>query len=412
MMKKRNFLLSCLIGVAGLTASTAMPAFAADPVKLVISNSQWVDALRGKNLWNAMLEYNKVAPDVVLEQLAIPSAEYNDKIITEMGAGLGPDLIVAQDGLFYTLADAGFLSDLEPALAQTENLNSTNEAGVIDGTRYGLAWQRAVYAMIYNKPLLEKAGAKVPTTVPELIEAAKLVKATGAIGYTSRHQIADFSGWFMDFQNWIYGFGVTWLDDAGKIKVDTPEMAAALAAFRDAYAAEIMPVGDNMPTMRTRFKEGGVGFSIDNSGGTLNIASGGTLAGTDLYAAPLPFAGKGAHQQLFIAVNAKSKQSEEAQKFVSWLASPDGQKALRAASGPDTLATDVPLLDDFVAANPWAPTFAELAKTSHSTLLPKHEVQTLHLARPVMEALEKVIVNGADPAAALAEAQKTIDLES
>lgn len=413
MLTKRHFLRSLTLGLAALAGSTFLtaPARAADPVTLVISNSQWVDALRGKNLWNAVLEYQKVAPHVTLEQEAIPSAEYNDKITTEMGAGQGPDLIIAQDGLFYALAGAGFLVDVSDAVEGIDNLNATNENAIVDGARLGVAWQRAVYALIYNKPLLEKAGASVPTTVDELIAASKAVQEAGAVGFTARHQISDFSGWFMDFQNWAYGYGVNWVDAEGKIRVDTPEAAAALSAFAKAYAAKIMPIGDNMPTMRTRFKEGGVGFSMDNSGGTLNIASGGALPGKDIMAAPLPFPQAGAHQQLFISVSTHSDHPEEAIKFLNWLVGPDGQTALRAASGPDTLATDVPLLDDFVAANPWGPTFAELAKTSHSTLLPGHEVDTLRLMRPVMEALEKVMISGAAPEDALAEAQKTIEFE-
>lgn len=414
MLTKRHFLTAMSVTIAALAGSTVLTAPQAradDGVRLVISNSQWVDALRGKNLWNAVLEYQKVAPGVTLEQEAIPSAEYNDKITTEMGAGQGPDLIIAQDGLFYALADAGFLVDLAPALEGVSGLNATNENGIVEGTQLGLAWQRAVYAMIYNKPLMDKAGAEVPTTVDELITAGQLVQKTGAVGFTSRHQIADFSGWFMDFQNWAYGYGVNWVDADGKVVVNTPEAAAALAAFAKVYASKIIPVGDNMPTMRTRFKEGGVGMSIDNSGGTLNIASGGTLPAQDIHAAPLPFEHPGAHQQLFISISAHSKQKDAAQKFLNWLVGPEGQAALRAASGPDTLATDVPLLPDFVAQNPWAPTFADLARNSRSTLLPGHEVDTLRLMRPVMEALEKVMISGATPEAALSEAQRTINAE-
>jgi multiple sugar transport system substrate-binding protein len=225
-----------------------------EKITLKIANSQWLDALRGKNLWAAISKYQEANPNVTLEQEAIPSAEFNDKLTTEMGAGQGPDLAMMQEGLFYSIADAGFLVDLSAA-AEGAKLNNTNENGVIDGKRYGLAWQRAVYALIYNKPLLDAANAKVPTTVDELIASAKAASAAtpNVIGFTARHQMNDFNGWFMDFQSWAYGYGVNWVDAGGKLTIDTPQAVEAVAAFKKAYDSGIMPIGDSFPTQRTRF---------------------------------------------------------------------------------------------------------------------------------------------------------------
>lgn len=408
---RRSVSIAMLAGVAaGALGRPSLAQGSKEPVTLVIANSQWVDALRGKNLWNAMLKYNKVAPHVTLEQEAIPSSEFDNKITTEFGAGLGPDIAMMQEGLFFSIADAGFLIDLAKAVEGVKNLNRTNDNAIIKGKRLGIAWQRAVYALIYNKTLLDAAKVKPPKNVDELISDAKAVTAaTGAIGFAARHQIADFSGWFMDFQNWAYGYGVNWVDGKGKLTINTPQAVAAFAAFKKVYDAKIIPIGDTMPTQRTRFKENKVAFSIDNSGGTLNIASGGALPAKDIYAAPLPFEHPGAHQQIFLGVNAHSKKQKAAIEFLAWLVSHDGQQALREASGPDTLATDVPITEAFRAANPWAETFARLAVNSRSTLIPGYEVDTGPIMRPVMEALERVLVANADPKAALAEAQKQVD---
>ncbi len=357
-----------------------------------------------------MLQYQKVAPEVTLVQEAIPSAEFDNKITTEFGAGQGPDIAMMQEGLFYTIADAGFLVDVSKAIDGVTTLNGTNANGVVDGKRLGIAWQRAVYALIYNKPLVDAGHAKVPTTVEELITSAREVTAaTGAIGFAARHQMADLSGWFMDFQNWAYGYGTSWVDAKGKLTINTPEAQTAVAAFKTMYDAKIIPLGDDFPTQRTRFKEKRIAFSIDNSGGTLNIASGGALASTDLYAAPLPFPHPGAHQQIFVGVNAQSRNQKAAIDFLTWMVSRDGQQALRNASGPDTLATDVPITAAFRADNPWADTFATLAVHSRSTLIPGHETDTVPIMRIVMEAVERVMIGGADPKAALAEAQRQVD---
>ncbi|MGK9219463.1 MULTISPECIES: ABC transporter substrate-binding protein [unclassified Microbacterium] len=379
-----------------------------EEITLVIANSQWLDALRGESLWNAVKTFEDSHPGIVLEQEAIPSAEIDAKLTTEFGAGQGPDIAIIQEGLFYTLQDAGFLAPIDDALRSIDNLNATNEGGEIDGEVYGLAWQRAVYALIYNADLLESSGAEVPTTLDDLIENAQLIADTGATGFTGRTSITDFNGWFMDFQNWVYGFGGSW-SDGESLTIDTPENVAAVEGFAKLVDASLIPAGEDMPTQRTRFKEGAVGFSIDNSGGTLNIASGGTIPSSSVGAAPLPFDEPGAYQQLFVGVSSATDHEDAAKEFVTWLAGPEGQEALRAASGPDTLATDVPLLDEFVAQNPWAPTFAELAPNAHSTLIEGHEVDTPQIMRIVMEAVERVIADDADPADELAAAQLAID---
>ena len=395
--------------LAVMASGLAIAPASAEPVTLVVSNSQWLDALRGERLWASLKKYEEVNPGVTLEQEAIPSNAYADRLTTEMGAGQGPDIAIVQDGVFYPLAAAGFMIPLDDITEGVDNLNATNKNGVIDGKRLGIGWQRAVYALIYNKKNLEAAGATVPTTVDELIAQAEAVtKATGAIGFTGRYSMNEFSAWWKDFDNWAYGYGVSWVDDAGNFTINTPEAVAAVNAFKAVYDAGIMPIGDQMSTQRTRFKEGQVAFSIDNSGGSLNIASGGTMPSSDMGASALPFTQPGAHQQLFIAVSAHSKHPDEAKAFLKWLISPEGQQSLRDASGPDALATDVPVTDEFKAANPWAPEFAELAKSSRSVLIPGHEADTAAIMRIVMTGVEKVLQGAASAEDALAQAETQV----
>ncbi|WP_327442511.1 ABC transporter substrate-binding protein [Tropicibacter naphthalenivorans] len=309
---------------------------------------------------------------------------------------------------------ADFLIPLDDVTEGVDTLNATNDNGVVDGTRYGIGWHRAVYALIFNKAILAEAGVELPETIEEMIAAAKTAsEATGAIGFTGRHSMNEFSPWSKDFLNWAYGYGAELVDDSGKITFGTPEMAQAFDAFKAAYDSGIIPIGDQMSTQRTRFKEQQMAFSLDNSGGSLNIATGGPLPGDELGATALPFPHPGAHQQIFLGVNTWSSDAENAaaKEFLSWLISEEGQTSLRAASGPDALATDVPVTAEFVAANPWATTFAEMAADSRSTLIPGYELETQSILRPLMTSLEKVLLNAATTEEALDEAQAEIDAD-
>lgn len=416
-MKKRlRSYLSTAVKSSLLVASLAgfqSTALADDnKATLTLLNSQWLDALRGESLWGAMKKFEATEPSVTLEREMISSAEMYTKMMTQLAGGQGADLLILQEGLFYSAANAGFLADVSEALVGVEGLNSTNENGVIKGKRLGIAWQRAPYALIYNKTLADDAGVTAPTTIEELIASAKKVHdKSNVIGFTARHRMADVGSWSMDFQNWAFGYGVNWVNSDGKLTINTPEAVKAVEAFKELYDADIIPKGDDFPTQRTRFKQNQVAFSIDNSGGTLNIANGEDLDATKLAAAPLPFPNPGAHQQIFIALNEKSEHKAEAIKFLQWLVSKDGQNAMRLASGPDALATDVPVTPAFLAANPWAATFAEVGKHSRSTLIPGYENETPAIMREIMGAVEKVIVANEDPKEALAFAQKRISMK-
>lgn len=407
----RRTLLAGAATVAMVAGGLAGPVAAQDRTELVIANSQWLDALRGSRLWAALEQYEAVNPEIDLVQQAIPYNEYADRLMTEMGAGQGADMAIVQEGMLYTMADAGFLIPLDAA-AEGIDLNVTNENGVIDGERLGIAWQRAVYALIHNDAILAEAGAEVPTDVDSLIAAAKAAQdATGAIGLAGRHSMNEFNAWFMDFQNWAYGFGVNWVDADGKLTINTPEAVTAVENFAKVYGSGIMPIGDPMTTQRTRFKEEQVAFAIESSGGALNVSSGGEMPSTDLGASTLPFPEAGAHQQLFLVLSRNSDHQEEVIEFVHWMLGADAQQALRDVSGPDALATDVPVTEEFIASNPWAPAFAELAQTSRSTLIPGYEVETTSIMRVVMTAVEKVLLGQTSAEEALAEADAEIQAD-
>ncbi|CUH80953.1 hypothetical protein [Tropicibacter naphthalenivorans] len=91
-----------MAGAAALAmlAGAGAPAAAQDQVTLTIANTQWLDALRGENLWAAVKRFEDSHPNITLEQHTISRNEFNDRLITEMGARQGPNILIGQDGLF------------------------------------------------------------------------------------------------------------------------------------------------------------------------------------------------------------------------------------------------------------------------------------------------------------------------
>jgi multiple sugar transport system substrate-binding protein len=373
---------------------------------------QWLEPGRGEAMWKAIQAYQKVNPSAVLAQSTTPFLSFADKLNTELGGKGGPDIFVVQDVNFYPLADAGILAPLTSVISSHKGrpFNHTNESGLVNGVQYGITWERLNWNFFWNRNILAKANVTPPTNVGELISAAGQIRsATGLDGFGVRHQMTEFDSWFMDFDVWTYGFGGSW-SDGSRPTIDTPENIAGVEAFGEVYRSGAMPIGDDASTMRTKFREGRLGMMIDVSSTVAGILrSSKTLTSADIgFAERIPLPRPSAHQEIVLAVNGYGKNKNLAVDFVGWVGSDEGQTALRAAMGPSTLATDVPLAADYAAANPWAKAFIDLASESRSPLIRGYEAQTKAIMREVMTQVERYLVDGGDAAKALATAQTQV----
>ncbi|WP_157983879.1 ABC transporter substrate-binding protein [Nesterenkonia muleiensis] len=374
---------------------------------LTLGNSQWLDANRGEGLWEAVSGFDHASEHSV-ERVEYPSGDIATTLTTELGAGEGPDVMFIQDNVFESFVDADFLEPLEDAV-EGANLNNTNEGGVKDGTRYGVAWQRAPFALLYNSGLLDEAGVEVPTTPEELIESADiLTEELGVQGFGDPSPLVDDGRWLQHINIWTYGHGGSWADEDGNITVDTPENIEGVEVVKDLYDAGIFS-DEDLHTNRAAFAQGQVGMVDEIGGGALVASLEGGMDPQDIHVADQPTPEPGYHQQLYVVVNANSPHVEEAKEFVSWLVTEEGQEMLREASGADPLATDVPVTEEFAAENPWAEGFLEVGSHTQSTLIPGHELQTTEIMTLIMDHVQEVLVNDIPAEEALAAAQGDVD---
>ncbi|MCU1516689.1 MAG: ABC-type sugar transport system, periplasmic component [Pseudarthrobacter sp.] len=419
MIDRRSFLGAAGATAAGLLLAGCGAAPALDPNRpaaaggtLKFGSWQWLEPGRGEAMWQAIQAYTKANPSASLAQSTTPFLSFADKLNTELGGKGGPDIFVVQDVNFYPLADAGILAPLTSVIEAHKGnpFNHTNESGLVNGVQYGITWERLNWNFFWNRQILEKADVAPPTNVTELISAASQIRsATGLDGFGVRHQMTEFDSWFMDFDVWTYGFGGSW-SDGSRPTIDSAENIAGVEAFGEIYRSGAMPIGDDASTMRTKFREGRLGMMIDVSSTVAGILrSSKALTSADIgFADRIPLPKPSAHQEIVLAVNGYGKNKNLAVDFVGWVGSDEGQAALRAAMGPSTLATDVPLAPDYAAANPWAKAFIDLAEESRSPLIRGFEPQTKAIMREVMTQVERYLVDGGDAATALSTAQKQV----
>lgn len=370
---------------------------------VTLANSQWLDAARGDALWDSVAAYEETGRGTV-ERVEIPNSEIETRLTTELGSGAGPDVMFVQDTVFLNFVDAGFLAPLDSAV-EGADLNATNEGGVIDGERLGVAWQRAPFGFMYNAAILEEAGVEVPTSVDELIAAVETIEAnTDAIGFGDQTPLAGHGIWTQGIDTWTYGAGGAWATEDGELTIDSPENVAGFEAIKQMQDAGIF-ASDDFDTMRMMFAQGQVAMMSDHAGGALISSLEGVVDPADIGVAPNPMPNPGYHEQLYVVVNQNSENLDAALDFVSWLVSEEGQLSVRGASGADPLATDVPISDEYAAQYPWAEGFLEIGQTTTGRLIPGHEMQTSQIMQTMLENLQLVLSSDVTSEEALATVQ-------
>src|SRR5690606_21475073 len=167
----------------------------------------------GEQMQEIVRGYEDYNPDATIETVGIVRADYETKLKIQFSSGGGPDVFAMADTFFPELAAAGKLAPLDDALPDetVERLNNTNDAVIWEDRRLGVTWQVAPYAFLWNSDLLEEAGVEPPTTPEELLEAAQAIKENlGINGFAVRHRLAEETPWWIDFNNWVVGFGGGW----------------------------------------------------------------------------------------------------------------------------------------------------------------------------------------------------------
>lgn len=135
---------------------------------------------------NVVVKYinEQLAPlGVEVEYAQIPRAEERTKLTSWLASGDAPDILIVYDpATFYNYAAQGGLRPLDDLLDQygdnikVNNAIALEQAGVLDGVRYGIPAIRMGIGganMSIRKDWLDAIGKDVPTTIDELTEVLR-----------------------------------------------------------------------------------------------------------------------------------------------------------------------------------------------------------------------------------------------
>ena len=328
-MRRLMVFLTLLVGFALLS-------FADDVI--VIRYAHW-NALP-PDPYNYVKAFEEKYPNIKVEFIQIPEAEYSQKLRSMALAGNAPDVLCLWEADLADFARAGWIVPLDDYIRQSEKLSvddfipAVKQLMELQGHLYGLPWCFATEILYYNKDIFDKASISYPNenwTWKDFEEAARKLTIVengkvvqygcDALGFQGLWYslIGTFGDKIVDEQGrFVFGKGAKeflrwWYDLTNKYKVvASPQITTSGVVSADLFMAGKAAMAFNGSWMTSVYKD---------------------IKDFNWDIAPIP---KGVRHYStlhtgFFAINAKSKVKDAAWKFIEFCMSEKGQELINKA---------------------------------------------------------------------------------
>ena len=371
-------------------------------ITVTFAASTFGDPGRGPALLDLLDEFNKSQDRIRVAAAAVPFPTFGQTVLTQMGSGLGPDLIRFDMPEFAAASEAGLLEPLDELIDVSQyNLHQQPDKFMFyDGVRYGIIFEASNYALFYNADLIPEP----PKTYEEFFQIAKDLTNGDTYGLAFRQTEAEMAGVWQDIFNYVYGFGGAW-SDGKNLTINNPKNLEGLLKYQELYDANVIPRGADAATFRRMFAEGKVGMEINNGGYV--TATRGQNPDLNFSVAPIPFPVRAQGAILApITINAASPAKEEAAEFIKWVLQPENQVKLQEILGASSVATVTQRSAESLAETPFLTVFDELTDTSLPHVVLGFEAKTPEIRQVVVENVIAALQGTIDMKTALDRAQE------
>lgn len=220
---------------AGLIAGICTAS--AEQVVLKFWDNQQTESGLSKFQQEAVKRFEAENPDIKVEVTTIPYPEYQQRLLTAVQAGNGPDVSTVDQIWNAAFAEAGAIAKLDDAGFKADAFfpgawESVNYKGNVWGVPFNVdVW----FFAFVNKALFQAAGvdpASITTweglkaAAPKLTDASKGHYAIGLTGSKSEYPVVMTD-------SFIYSNGGTVLDTNGKCALTSPEAVQALEFYKE-----------------------------------------------------------------------------------------------------------------------------------------------------------------------------------
>jgi multiple sugar transport system substrate-binding protein len=391
----------------------------AAPAKVKVKFPNWMFTEPGvKELFfEGIADFERKHPNIKVVTIAIPPGQYEDKLLTEISAGIVPDVFPVFTNMLPKLINLDILEPLDAMLkkeAFAKNLVKLQNASVKNGKTYGVVLTASPQGLIYNKKLLNAAGVKaIPQTPEELFTAAQKIKQkTAAFGFAFTNSSNDPLFMYIYAMQWVLGFGSDFTNPKGQPTINSPKTVEAIKWMKKFSDADLIPKGIDTITMRRMFWDEKIGMMIDGPWTMTHIYAelpdkypdfGFTLSPTPTHAAITGGA--------FYTIPRKAKYKKEAWEIIAYFNTEQFQRkwleqTMQIPAQPITPTAA------FMKKHPWVRNMNEIAKkygAGFGYAPPGQEVYANEFRKMVTDHLGDIWSGKKSVDEALNEAQKEVE---
>ncbi len=277
--------------------------------------------------WAQLLDKCGRDAGVTIKRSAFDTTDLTNKALLAAQQGSSPDVLIVDNPVVSTLAEAGVLTTTDEAKIETKVdtsavLPNLLAAGQLGGKTYGTPIGANTLALYYNKAVLQAAGVDVASVKDwaSLTDALARVTAAGKKGITFS-AIGTEEGSFQ-FLPWFWGGG------AKLTALDSPQAVAALALWVGWLGKGYAPnsvINNTQTTSWQEFATGQYGFAENGTWQLGNAKKAGfeygiiPIPGAQGGTAPAPTGG----EFITIPVQKQTERYATAGKLVACLTSAD-----------------------------------------------------------------------------------------
>jgi len=351
-------------------------------------------------------------------------AVLREKVMLDLAAGTGTfDIFLLGNWVTGEYAEAGYVLPLDDLIANKATKHSSIDDFApiyLDALRYnGKLWALPYYGhvgvLMYRKDIFEEKGIKVPETTDELLEVAKALNdPPNMYGIAFRGRKGEDNP--IITTSWTWVFGGEWLDENYNPTVNAPEFVKGVTWVRDILQYAPSDVANyTWMEVEKSFTTGKVAMIFDASDfiGRIENPESSGIAGKIGYA--LAPAGPCCPREerypshVFtagMAINAHSKNVDEAWQFLEWMTSTEVNRRTALESG-NTGVTSVQVLSsqEFMDAYPGIDVMLEAQKLANPEFMPRISVY-IELCDIVGTHISAVIAGSEEPQEAMDNAAK------
>ena len=209
--------------------------------------------------WVQLLTKCGTSAGVTVKRTGFDTTDLTSKVLLAAQQGKAPDVLIVDNPVVSTLAEAGVLTDTSATKVDTSAIEpNLLAAGQLNGKTYGIPIGANTLALYYNKNVLQAAGVD-PAGVKDwasLNTALAKIKTAGKKGITFS-AIGTEEGSFQ-FLPWFWGAGANLTDLSSGSSVDALNLWTTW--LKDGYAPNSV-LQDTQTTSWQEFATGQVGFA-------------------------------------------------------------------------------------------------------------------------------------------------------